>query len=81
LASDNAPPIGAGGILSQPIADKIFKGELAAVTYGRIDYEDVFGVKHWTTFFFFLRVFKATANMPEIRGWGCAPVGNDMDRN
>lgn len=50
LNMSKEPDTGTVFPLSQETLDAIAKGQLAIYVHGRADYEDIFGVPHWTTF-------------------------------
>ncbi len=53
-----------------------------AVTFGIVEYEDVFGTKHWTKFCMRLVINAAVSTgMPEVREWGLCKFGNEIDPN
>ena len=37
-------------ILTPSLRGELFSGESLLIVYGRMDYSDIFGVKHWTTY-------------------------------
>ncbi len=37
-------------IFTRPLKDELFSGQSILVVHGKIEYSDIFGVKHWTTY-------------------------------
>jgi hypothetical protein len=81
VGSDNQPRITSDGLLTRELHDCVRTNELSPVTYGQIQYEDIFGVPHWTTFCFSMLVLPPVQGVGDAPAWGPSPVGNDMDKN
>jgi hypothetical protein len=62
---------GKPGPLTQPLFDGITNGDIILYVHGRIDYEDIFGLPHWTTFCWFY--------LPGNGQFGACAAHNDSD--
>lgn len=60
-------------VITAPLLAAIMKNQTVAVIHGRIDYSDIFGTKHWTTYCRY--VFNPSLISPECTRY------NDTDQN
>lgn len=57
--------------LNQPLFDQLMRGDIKLIAHGRIDYEDIFGGKHWTEW--------AAVFNTDNHTWSSLPVHNSID--
>jgi hypothetical protein len=82
VGGDNAPLLTPDGFLTPNIHDDLRKGKRIALTYGFVEYDDVFKIHHWTKFCSYLQIMPAAPNgLPETNNWSECEVGNDIDSN
>jgi hypothetical protein len=81
VGSDNDPRITQDGLLTHELREAIYANDVSPVTYGQIQYEDIFGVPHWTTFCFNMQVLPPVQGIGKQPAWATTSVGNDMDKN
>jgi hypothetical protein len=77
---DTVPPLTSDGFLTPPLHDDLRKGKRVAITYGFVEYDDIFKIHHWTKFCYFLMIMPpAPGGMSETNNWSVCDVGNDID--
>jgi hypothetical protein len=82
VGAGNVPPIAVDGLLTAPLHEELRKGKQTAITYGFIEYDDIFKVHHWTTFCSYLLILPSTpGGLRETNNWAKCSVGNDIDQN
>lgn len=82
VGGNNLPPLTPDGMLTYPIAESLRLNRKSAITYGRVDYDDIFGIHHWATFCSIMLIMPPTpGGLPETHSWQSCQVGNDIDNN
>jgi hypothetical protein len=80
--ADNIPPLTPDGLLTPTLHEDLRSGKRVAITYGSVEYEDVFGIHHWTKLCSILMIMPATpGGLPETNNWSQCEIGNDIDTN
>lgn len=80
LSQENDPLVAASDFLTPEVQIELQHRSLVAVTYGRVDYEDVFGIRHWTTFYREMRLTRTDLGSQDIN-WQHGVRGNEIDKN
>jgi hypothetical protein len=82
VGGNNNPLPTPDGILTAPIAESLRSNKRVAMTFGRVEYDDIFGVHHWATFCSAMLIMPPTpGGLPETHIWETCEVGNDIDTN
>jgi hypothetical protein len=79
VGADNVPPLTPDGLLIPTLHEGLRRGRRIAITYGFVEYDDIFKIHHWTKFCSYLRIMPSASGLPEMNNWIGCEAGNDID--